>query len=161
VTVRDIPVNTLAGRPSSLAELDGKTLLVVNVASKCGLTPQYTALEALHRRYAPKGFSVLGFPSNDFAGQEPGTEAEIQTFCSTKYDVTFPLFAKVRVLGADKAKVYDYLTHVDAKPKGAGDVTWNFEKFLVDKVGNVVARFNPQAAPDDPEITKAIEAALG
>jgi glutathione peroxidase len=159
-TFHDFTLPTLEGRASNLRDYSGRVLLVVNVASKCGLTPQYTALEELHRRYKDRGFSVLGFPCNDFAGQEPGTEAEIRTFCSTKYDVTFPLFGKVRVLGDDKAPLYGFLTGEDAPPKGAGDVTWNFEKFLVDKEGRVIGRFAPPTSPIDPEVTSAIDRAL-
>jgi len=160
-TFHDFTVKAIDGTAAKLSAYSGKVLLVVNVASKCGLTPQYTALEELQRKYGGRGFSVLGFPCNDFAGQEPGTESEILSFCQSSYDVTFPLFAKVHVKGDEQAPLYAHLTGIDAKPKGAGDVAWNFEKFLVDKTGNVVARFNPQVSPTDPEITSAIDAALG
>lgn len=156
----DFTVKTIDGRDLPLRELRGKALLVVNVASRCGLTPQYTDLEALHRRYSGQGFSVLGFPCNDFGAQEPGTESEIQQFCSTKYDVTFPMFSKVHVNGAERAPLYTYLTSEQAAPKGPGDVTWNFEKFLIGKDGRVLARFAPNVTPLDPEITGAIEKAL-
>lgn len=159
-TVHDFQARTIDGRQKPLADYKGKVVLVVNVASKCGLTPQYTGLEELYRRYRDRGFEILGFPCNDFAGQEPGTEEEIQTFCSTKYDVTFPLFAKVRVLGDDRDPLYRFLSGEDAPPKGKGDVTWNFEKFLVDKNGAVVARFMPPTKPLDEEVTKAVEAEI-
>jgi glutathione peroxidase len=160
-TFHDFAVKTIDGETRKLSDYAGKVLLVVNVASRCGLTPQYAALEELHRKYAGKGFSVLGFPCNDFGAQEPGTEAEIQGFCSTKYDVTFPLFSKVRVLGGEKAPVYEFLVNEDAAPKGKGDIVWNFEKFLVDQQGRVVARFNPPTTPMDAEITTAVERLLG
>ena len=160
-TLHDFTVNTIDGAPKKLSDFAGKALLVVNVASRCGLTPQYTALEALYRRYKEKGFVVLAFPCNDFGAQEPGTPEEIKTFCSTNYDVTFPLFAKLHVVGAEKAKVYDFLTSQNAPPKGPGDVVWNFEKFVVDKKGTVTSRFAPPTGPLDPELTSAIERALG
>jgi glutathione peroxidase len=160
-TFHDFTVTTIDGESRALSDFSGKVLLVVNVASKCGFTPQYEGLEALHRKYAARGFSVVGFPCNDFAGQEPGTEAEIKSFCDTRYDVTFPLFGKVHVLGAARAPVYDFLIGQDAAPKGKGDVTWNFEKFLVDRGGKVLARFATPTAPLDAEITTAIERALG
>jgi glutathione peroxidase len=159
-TLHDFTVTTIEGETRKLSDYAGKVLLVVNVASRCGLTPQYTALEELHRKYAGKGFSVLGFPCNDFGAQEPGTEAEIQGFCTTKYDVTFPLFSKVAVLGANKAPVYEFLVNVDAPPKGKGDVVWNFEKFVVDQQGRVVARFTPPTAPLDDEVTTTIDRLL-
>ncbi|HVU00116.1 MAG TPA: glutathione peroxidase [Polyangiaceae bacterium] len=157
----DFEMKTITGERKALGDFSGKAVLVVNVASRCGLTPQYTALEALHRKYAAKGFSVVGFPCNQFAGQEPGTEAEIQTFCSTKYDVTFPLFAKVDVNGEGTSPLYAFLKSEQAPPKGPGDVTWNFEKFLVSKTGQVVGRFDPSTTPDDPALVAAVERALG
>jgi glutathione peroxidase len=160
-TLHDFKVTTIDGKSRALSDFSGKVLLVVNVASRCGLTPQYTALEELHRKYQDKGFSVVAFPCNDFGAQEPGTEAEIKTFCESKYDVTFPLFSKVHVGGADRAPVYDFLVNEDAPPKGKGDVVWNFEKFLIDKGGHVVGRFAPPTAPLDAEITGAIDKALG
>ena len=159
-TFHDFTVKTIDGQEHSLRDFAGQVLLVVNVASRCGLTPQYTALEELHRRYKSRGFSVLGFPCNDFGAQEPGTEQEIKEFCSTKYDVSFPLFSKVHVKGGEQAPVYEFLTSAEAPPKGAGEVVWNFEKFLIDKSGNVVARFIPPTAPLDGEITAAIDQAL-
>ncbi len=160
MTVRDIPVNTLAGQPSSLSELDGKTLLVVNVASKCGLTPQYTGLEELHERFAGRGFSVVGFPCNQFGGQEPGSAEEIATFCSTTYGVTFPMFEKIEVNGPGRHPIYDELTAAADTDGQAGDIQWNFEKFLVGPDGTVIARFRPMTAPDAPDLVAAIEANL-
>jgi glutathione peroxidase len=160
VTVREIPVNTLAGEPSSLRELDGKTLLVVNVASKCGLTPQYTGLEELHERFADRGFSVVGFPCNQFGGQEPGSAEEIAEFCSATYGVTFPMFEKIEVNGPGRHPIYDELTAVPDADGQAGDIQWNFEKFLVAPDGAVLARFRPMTAPDALELVSAIEANL-
>jgi glutathione peroxidase len=157
VTLYDIPVKTLAGEDSSLGALAGKTLLVVNVASKCGLTPQYAALEALQSRLADRGFSVVGFPCNQFMGQEPGTAEEIEQFCSTTYGVTFPMFEKIEVNGAGRHPIYDQLTAVPDADGAAGDVQWNFEKFLLGPDGTVLARFRPQTVPDDPEVLAAIE----
>ncbi len=160
MTVRDIPINTLAGQPSSLGELDGKTLLVVNVASKCGLTPQYAGLEALHERYADRGFSVVGFPCNQFGGQEPGSAEEIAEFCSMTYGVSFPLFEKIEVNGPDRHPIYAELTATTDAEGQAGDIQWNFEKFLVGPDGAVIARFRPMTAPDAPELIEAIETNL-
>jgi glutathione peroxidase len=173
----DIPVQRIDGTETTLAEHQGDVLLIVNVASKCGLTPQYEGLEKLYEEYGEKGFTVLGFPANDFAGQEPGTNEEIQTFCSTKYAVEFPLYAKIAVTGEAQHPLYGALTA--AKPSAEGSesmrkmlqgygitpapepaVLWNFEKFLVDREGNVVRRFSPDLKPDDPVLTSAIEAAL-
>jgi glutathione peroxidase len=157
VTLYDIPVKTLSGEDSSLGALAGKTLLVVNVASKCGLTPQYAALEALHSRLADRGFSVVGFPCNQFMGQEPGTAGEIEEFCSTTYGVTFPMFEKIEVNGEGRHPIYEQLTAVPDAGGAAGDVQWNFEKFLLGPDGSVVARFRPRTVPDDPEVLAAIE----
>ena len=157
MTLYDIPVQTLSGQDSSLGALAGKTLLVVNVASKCGLTPQYTALEALHERLADRGFSVVGFPCNQFGGQEPGTTEEIEEFCSTTYGVTFPMFEKIEVNGEGRHPIYDALTSVPDADGAAGDVQWNFEKFLLGPDGTVLARFRPRTVPDDPEVLAAIE----
>ena len=156
-------MKTLSGEESSLgrSDLAGKTLLVVNVASKCGLTPQYTALEALHERLAPRGFAVVGFPCNQFGGQEPGTSEEIAEFCSATYGVTFPMFEKVEVNGAGRHPVYDELTTVADADGEAGDIQWNFEKFLVRADGSVAARFRPRTVPDAPEVLAAIEETLG
>ena len=160
MALHDIPVSTLAGGPSSLGELAGKTLLVVNVASKCGLTPQYAGLEQLHERYADRGFAVVGFPCNQFGGQEPGTAAEIQEFCSLTYGVTFPMFEKVEVNGPGRHPVYTELTAVPDASGEAGDIQWNFEKFLVRPDGTVAARFRPRTGPDSPELIAAVEANL-
>jgi glutathione peroxidase len=162
VTLRDIPVNTLTGEPSSLTDGDlaGKTLLVVNVASKCGLTPQYAGLESLHGRFADQGFAVVGFPCNQFGGQEPGTPEQIAEFCSTTYGVSFPMFEKIEVNGADRHPIYTELTAVADAGGEAGDVQWNFEKFLVGPDGAVLGRFRPMTTPDDPELVAAIEASL-
>jgi glutathione peroxidase len=157
VTIYDIPVKTLSGEDSSLGALAGKTLLVVNVASRCGLTPQYATLEALQARLADRGFSVVGFPCNQFAGQEPGTAEEIEEFCSMTYGVTFPMFEKIEVNGEGRHPIYDALTSVPDASGEAGDVQWNFEKFLLAPDGSVVARFRPRTAPDDPEVLAAIE----
>ena len=178
MTLDQIPLTRIDGTPDSLASHAGKVLLVVNVASKCGLTPQYEGLEALYRANQARGFEVLGFPANDFAGQEPGADDEIAGFCSLNYGVSFPLFTKATVTGPDKQPLYAALT--EARPKKSGDaaewreklrgygmtptedpeVLWNFEKFLIARDGTVAARFSPQVTPDDPEMTAAIEAEL-
>ncbi|MCX2955307.1 glutathione peroxidase [Lentzea sp. NEAU-D7] len=158
--IYDIPVGTLAGEPGDLSAVRGKVALVVNVASRCGLTPQYAGLERLQEKYGPEGFSVVGFPCNQFAGQEPGTSEEIATFCSATYGVSFPLFEKIEVNGPGRHPLYQELTkHPDADG-AAGDVVWNFEKFLVSRDGQVLARFRPTTEPEDAAITEAIEAAL-
>jgi glutathione peroxidase len=153
--VYDIPLKDIDGKDTSLKAYKGKVLLIVNVASKCGLTPQYSALEELQKKYADKGFTVLGFPCNDFASQEPGSADEIKKFCSSKYDVTFPLFEKLHVKGAEQHPLYTALTGKAAV--FPGDVKWNFGKFLVSRDGKIVARFEPKTTPDSPEVTKAIE----
>ena len=156
----DFPVQALDGSSADLNDHAGEALLVVNVASKCGLTPQYTALEALQKTYADRGFSVLGFPCNQFMGQEPGTSEEIAEFCSATYGVTFPMFAKVEVNGDGRDPLYaDLTSHPDGEGY-TGDIRWNFEKFLVSPTGEVVARFAPQVEPDAPEVVSAIEAQL-
>jgi glutathione peroxidase len=173
----DIPVRTIEGGPTSLAAYKGNALLIVNVASKCGLTPQYAGLESLYERFHDQGLLVLGFPANDFMGQEPGSNAEIVEFCRTNYDVTFPLFEKIAVTGDEQHPLYQYLTQAapqaregstfEEKLKGFGvnrknpsDILWNFEKFVVDRNGTIVARFAPDTAPDAPALIAAIEAAL-
>jgi glutathione peroxidase len=158
--IHEIPLKTLDGRDSSLGEFAGKALLVVNVASKCGLTPQYSGLERLQERFGGQGFSVVGFPCNQFAGQEPGSAEEIQTFCSTTYGVTFPLFEKIDVNGEDRQPLYAELTGTADAEGAAGDVQWNFEKFLIGADGEVLARFRPRTEPEDEAVVKAIEAAL-
>jgi glutathione peroxidase len=160
VSLHDIPVNSLAGQPASLGDLAGKTVLVVNVASKCGLTPQYTGLEKLQERYAGRGFSVAGFPCNQFGGQEPGSAEEIQQFCSTSYGVTFPMFEKIDVNGPGRHPIYTELTQQQDGAGEAGDIQWNFEKFLLGPDGTVLARFRPRTEPDDPALIEAIEANL-
>ncbi len=155
-----LPLETLDGRPTTLGEHADGPVLVVNVASKCGLTPQYEGLERLQQTYGDRGLTVVGFPCNQFKGQEPGTAEEIQTFCSTTYGVTFPLMAKVDVNGEQRHPVYEVLTDVPDADGEAGDVLWNFEKFLVAGDGEVVARFRPATTPEDPAVVGAIEAQL-
>lgn len=156
----DIELNTLDGTSTSLRELADGAVLVVNVASKCGLTPQYSALEKLAQDYGDRGLTVIGVPCNQFMGQEPGTAEEIQTFCSTTYGVTFPLLAKTDVNGADRHPLYAELTQTPDGSGEAGDVQWNFEKFLLAPGGQVVGRFRPRTEPDAPEVLSAIEAVL-
>ena len=153
-----IPLKDIKGKDTSLKAYDGKVLLVVNVASKCGYTKQYTSLEAIHRQYAEKGFSVLGFPCNDFGSQEPGTNEEIQTFCKTKYDVSFPLFDKLHVKGAEQHPFYAALTGKESP--FPGEIKWNFGKFLIGRDGTILKRWDSAAKPDSKEVTEAIEAAL-
>lgn len=160
MSIYDHPVTTLTGEPADLHDYQDRTALVVNVASKCGLTPQYEGLERLQQTYGDRGFTVLGFPCNQFGGQEPGTGEEIRTFCSTTYGVTFPMFAKIDVNGADRDPLYAELTEVDDAQGEAGDIQWNFEKFLVAPGGQVVARFRPTTEPESEEVTSAIEANL-
>jgi glutathione peroxidase len=160
MTVYEVEVPRLSGEPARLSEFEGKVVLVVNVASKCGFTPQYAGLQKLHDTYAERGFSVVGFPCNQFGGQEPGEAEQIQSFCSLNYGVTFPLFTKVEVNGPGRHPLYEVLTtHADDNGK-AGDVAWNFEKFLVGRDGSVLRRFRSKTAPEDPAVTTAIEAAL-
>jgi glutathione peroxidase len=158
--VYDIPLRTLSGEPTTLAPFQGKVVLIVNVASKCGLTPQYRGLERLQERFAASGFTVVGFPCNQFGGQEPGTAEEIRTFCSTTYGVTFPMMAKVDVNGPDRHPLYTELVTAQDATGTAGDIQWNFEKFLLDPAGKVIGRFRPTTAPEDDAVTSAIQAAL-
>ncbi len=159
--LHQLPVSRLDGTPATLGEITGgHPALVVNVASKCGLTPQYIALEALHEKYAGRGFTVVGVPCNQFGGQEPGTAEEIEEFCSATYGVTFPMTEKVDVNGADRHPVYGVLADVPDEQGEAGDVQWNFEKFLLDGDGSVVARFRPGVVPDDPQVVAAVESLL-
>jgi glutathione peroxidase len=160
MAVHDISVNTLSGQPSSIGDHAGKTLLIVNVASKCGLTPQYTALQQIYDRYADRGFEVLGFPCNQFGAQEPGSAGEIEEFCSVNYGVSFPMFEKIEVNGPDRHPLYDELTRTADVEGHDGDIRWNFEKFLVSPTGEVVARYSPVVVPDDPTIIADIEAQL-
>lgn len=158
--LHEFTMKTIDGNDRSLGDFKGKVVLLVNVASKCGLTPQYTDLEKLHEELAPRGFSVVGFPCNQFAGQEPGTDAEVKQFCSTTYGVTFPLFSKIDVNGPQRAPLYAWLTEQDAKPEGSGDIKWNFGKFVVDKQGKLIARFDPTVSPTAPEVRAVIDKAL-
>jgi glutathione peroxidase len=158
-SIYDFTLPSIDGKPMPIADYKGKVILVVNVASRCGFTPQYTALESIYEKYKDQGFVILGFPANNFGGQEPGTNAEIKTFCSAKYNVTFPLYGKVSVKGDDQTPLYKYLT-TSANPALTGDIKWNFTKFLVDRKGNVVQRFEPQTTPDSPEMVAAIEKSL-
>ena len=161
MSLLDQPLARLDGTPATLGELTGgRPALVVNVASKCGLTPQYTALEELHERYTGRGFTVVGVPCNQFGGQEPGTAEEISEFCSATYGVTFPMSEKVEVNGPGRHPVYDELVRAADQEGRSGDVQWNFEKFLVDGSGTVVARFDPTVVPDDAQVTGAIEDVL-
>jgi len=177
-TLYELPVNTITGEATTLAPYQGKVLLIVNTASKCGLTPQYEGLEKLYGTYKHCGFEVLGFPANDFAGQESGTNEEIQNFCSTKFNVTFPMFEKVTVVGPEKAPLYETLTEAQPVARVADpgfkdnlrkfgitvnespELTWNFEKFLVNRKGQIVGRFAPDTLPNDPNLIQAIEASL-
>jgi glutathione peroxidase len=157
-SIYDIPVKDIDGKDTTLGAYKGKVLLIVNVASHCGFTPQYTALEATHLKYADKGFAVLGFPCNQFGGQEPGSDAEIKQFCTSKYSVTFPIFDKIEVNGANRHPLYVTLAG-DTSPF-PGKITWNFNKFLIGKDGTILKRFDSKVTPDSPEVTAAIEAAL-
>ncbi|MFB7188387.1 glutathione peroxidase [Streptomyces sp. NPDC056230] len=156
----DIPLRTLTGEPTSLADYRGRAVLLVNVASKCGLTPQYAGLERLQNAYEDRGFTVLGVPCNQFAGQEPGTPDEIRTFCSTTYGVSFPLLEKTDVNGEGRHPLYAELTGLADEDGEAGDVQWNFEKFLISPTGEPVARLRPRTEPEDPELIAAIESQL-
>lgn len=156
----DFKVKNIDGQDVDLSKYKGEVLLIVNVASKCGLTPQYEQLEAVFTKYKGKGFEVLGFPANEFGAQEPGSDAEIKTFCSSKYNVDFPMFSKIVVKGDGIHPLYEYLTSVETEPEKPGDIKWNFEKFLVDRDGKVVKRFSPRVKPDAPEVIEAIEAEL-
>ena len=162
MTILDSAIARLDGSAATLGELTGgKPALLVNVASKCGLTPQYTGLEQLQEKYAERGFTVVGLPCNQFMGQEPGSAEEIQEFCSATYGVTFPMTEKIEVNGDERHEIYQALVEAPNEKGEAGDVTWNFEKFLVDGSGSVVARFSPGVVPDDPTVIGAIEAQLG
>ena len=158
VSIYDIPLKDIDGKDTSLKDYKGKVLLVVNVASRCGLTPQYTALQAIHEKYKDKGFTVLAFPCNQFNGQEPGTNGEIKEFCSSKYHVTFPIFDKLEVNGSGRHPLYVALAGKDSP--FPGDIKWNFGKFLIDREGKILKRFEPRITPDSPEVTQAIESAL-
>ena len=160
-TIHEFKVKDIKGTERSLSEFAGKVLLVVNVASKCGSTPQYKGLEALYQRYRERGFAVLGFPANDFAHQEPGTDEEIQNFCSLTYGVTFPMFAKISVKGKDIHPLYAFLTDKKTNPGFSGKITWNFNKFLIDRSGNVIGRFDSKDEPMGDKIPRAVQEVLG
>jgi glutathione peroxidase len=160
VSVHDIALATLAGEPATLGDYAGTAILVVNVASECGLTPQYTGLQQLHERFAERGFTVAGFPCNQFGAQEPGTPDQIAEFCSANYSVTFPLFAKIEVNGPGRHPLYAELTETPDAAGKAGDIQWNFEKFLIGADGKIIARFRPLTEPDAAEVVAAVEAAL-
>ena len=160
MSVFSVKIKGLTQGDDALAAVAGKVVLVVNVASKCGLTPQYTGLEALHKEFSDKGFSVVGVPCNQFGAQEPGSAQEITTFCSTTYGVTFPMTEKIEVNGDGRHPLYRQLTPVQDADGHSGDIRWNFEKFLVGKNGQVLARFSPMVAPDDEKLRSAIRAAL-
>lgn len=159
-SVYDFTLKDIDGKPASLAQYRGKVLLLVNVASRCGLTPQYEGLEKLYLKYKDRGLVILGFPANNFGAQEPGTNEEIKTFCSLKYNVTFPMFSKISVKGDDIHPLYKYLTDKETDPEFAGEIKWNFNKFLVGRDGKIVARFEPKVTPDSPEVSQGIEKAL-
>jgi glutathione peroxidase len=158
--VLDFTLNSIDGKPAPLSQYQGKVVLIVNVASRCGFTPQYTGLEKIYEKYKDQGFVILGFPANNFGAQEPGTNEEIKTFCSSKYSVTFPMYSKISVKGADIHPLYAFLTDKQSNPATGGDIKWNFTKFLVGKDGKVIARFESAVTPESPEVTAAIEKAL-
>ena len=160
MSLYDIPIKTLQGEPSSLGEHKGKALLVVNVASKCGLTPQYEGLERVHEQYADRGFAVIGMPSNQFGAQEPGSAEEIQEFCSATYGVTFPMFEKIDVNGENRHPLYGILTDVADENGKRGDIQWNFEKFVVAPGGTTITRFSPMTDPEAEPLVAALESAL-
>ncbi|MBF6472674.1 MULTISPECIES: glutathione peroxidase [Nocardia] len=161
MSLREVPLRTLSGEPTTLAGLVGdRAVLLVNVASKCGLTPQYSGLVELHKSFGPRGFSVVGVPCNQFMGQEPGTAEEIEQFCSTTYGVDFPLLEKTDVNGDQRHALYQSLAETPDAEGTAGDIQWNFEKFLIDRDGKVAGRFRPRTTPEAPELVAAIEAVL-
>ena len=159
-SVHEFTLDALNGTPAPLANFKGKVLLVVNVASQCGYTYQYEGLQALYAKYKDQGFVIAGFPANNFGAQEPGSNAEIGAFCKSKFGVTFPMYSKISVAGKDKAPLYQFLTDKAANPKTGGEIQWNFTKFLVDRDGKVIARFEPAVEPQSKEVTAAVEAAL-
>lgn len=159
-SIHEFTLNSIDGQPTPLAQFKGKVVLIVNVASKCGFTPQYAGLEALYEKYKEQGFVVLGFPANNFLWQEPGTNDEIKAFCTRKYNVTFPMFAKVSVKGRDKNPLYQFLTDKKANPTTGGEIAWNFTKFLIDKNGKVIRRFGSSVKPESAELINAVESAL-
>ena len=159
-SVYNFTLKSIDGKPVTLSEYHGKVLMLVNVASKCGFTPQYAALESLYEKYKGQGLVIVGIPANNFGGQEPGTNEEIKKFCSNKYNVSFPMMSKVSVLGDDKTPLYAFLTDKSVNPQIGGDIKWNFTKFLFDRNGRPVARFEPNVTPDSPQVVSAVEAAL-
>jgi len=159
-SVHEFTMDAINGTPTPLASFKGKVLLVVNVASQCGYTYQYEGLQALYLKYKDQGLVIAGFPANNFGAQEPGSNAEIGAFCKSKFGVTFPMFSKISVKGSDKAPLYQFLTDKNANPKTGGEIPWNFTKYLVDRNGKVLARFDAPVEPESPELTSAIEAAL-
>ena len=159
-TVYDFTLNSIDGQPVPLAAYKGKVVLLVNVASRCGFTPQYSALEATYEKYKDRGFVIVGIPANNFGAQEPGSNQEIKTFCTSKYRVTFPMLAKVSVKGDDMTPLYQFLTDKSVNPQTGGEIQWNFTKFLIGPDGHVKARFEPEVTPDSPQVTTAIEKAL-
>jgi len=159
-SVHEFTMDAINGTPTPLASFKGKVMLVVNVASQCGYTYQYEGLQALYGKYKDQGLVVVGFPANNFGAQEPGSNAEIGAFCKSKFGVTFPMFSKISVKGSDKAPLYQFLTDKNANPKTGGEIPWNFTKYLVDRDGKVLARFDAPVEPESKELTSAIEAAL-
>jgi len=160
-SIYDFTLKDIDGKEVSLGSYTGKVVMLVNVASRCGFTPQYEGLEKLYQTYKERGFVILGFPANNFLGQEPGTDAEIKSFCALKYNVTFPLFSKISVKGGDKHPLYKYLTEKQTNAEFAGEISWNFNKFLVGRDGKIVQRFGSRTKPEDKVVTQALEAALG
>ena len=159
-SVYDYRLKSIDGEATPLSSFKGKVVLLVNVASRCGYTPQYAGLEALYERHKEQGFVIVGIPANNFMGQGPGTNAEIKTFCKSKYDVKFPIMSKVSVKGEDKTPLYQYLTSKQQNPTTGGEIQWNFTKFLVGRDGRILARFEPAVTPTDPALTSAVEEAL-
>ena len=159
-TVYDFTLNSIDGQPAPLAAYKGKVVLLVNVASKCGYTPQYSALQSSYEKYKDRGFVIVGIPANNFGAQEPGSNQEIKTFCSSKFHVTFPMMAKVSVKGDDITPLYQFLTDKTSNPQSGGEIKWNFTKFLIGPDGRVITRFEPETTPDSPQVTSAIEEAL-
>ncbi len=157
----EFTMKNIDGQDVKLDAYKGKVVMIVNTASKCGLTPQYEGMQALYDKYKDRGFVVLGFPANNFMGQEPDTDKAIKEFCQIKYNVSFPMFSKISVKGADQHPFYTFLTNPKSNPGFEGDITWNFEKFLADRSGKIIARFIPKTKPDDPQVVKAVESALG
>jgi glutathione peroxidase len=158
--IYEFSIKTIDGKPKTLADYEGKVLLIVNVASKCGFTKQYEGLEKLHEKYGPKGLAVLGFPANEFGSQEPGSDEQIQTFCTTQYGVKFDMLSKVKVKGPGIDPLFAYLTNLETNPKFGGDIKWNFTKFTVGRTGEIIGRFEPKVEPTSAELENAIQAAL-